>query len=85
MAAPVSFREKVRFFSLAPRAPSIHGTERRSFGLNLMPGIGGAADLPRLDRTSKIGANDPQLIPPLKVDHRASRTYDLNRRALMMR
>ncbi len=25
MAAPVSFREKVRFFSLAPRAPSIHG------------------------------------------------------------
>ena len=26
MTAPVSFREKVRFFSLAPRAPSIHGT-----------------------------------------------------------
>src|SRR6202022_3595323 len=26
MAAPVSFREKVRFFSLAPRAPSIQGT-----------------------------------------------------------
>src|SRR3974377_280378 len=24
MTAPVSFREKVRFFSLAPRAPSIH-------------------------------------------------------------
>ena len=32
MTAPVSFREKVRFFSLAPRAPSIHGTqcERRN-------------------------------------------------------
>jgi hypothetical protein len=28
MAAPVSFREKVRFFSLALRAPSIHGTEQ---------------------------------------------------------
>src|SRR6516164_7877881 len=27
MTAPVSFREKVRFFSLAPRAPSIHGPQ----------------------------------------------------------
>jgi hypothetical protein len=28
MTAPVSFREKVRFFSLAPRAPSIHDPKR---------------------------------------------------------
>jgi hypothetical protein len=28
MTAPVSFREKVRFFSLAPRAPSIHDPSR---------------------------------------------------------
>jgi hypothetical protein len=27
MAAPVSFRERVRFFSLAPQAPSIHDTQ----------------------------------------------------------
>jgi hypothetical protein len=29
MTAPVSFREKVRFFSLAPRAPSIHDPNRK--------------------------------------------------------
>jgi hypothetical protein len=30
MAAPESIRRKVRFFSLAPRAPSIHGTSSRA-------------------------------------------------------
>src|SRR6516165_2384183 len=34
MTAPVSFREKVRFFSLAPRAPSIHDPLRSKAGRN---------------------------------------------------
>jgi hypothetical protein len=33
MAAPVSFREKLRFFSLAPRASSIHDPIRSLAGL----------------------------------------------------
>jgi hypothetical protein len=32
MTAPVSFREKVRFFSLAARAPSIHDPIRSKAG-----------------------------------------------------
>ena len=46
---------------------SLIGTERWSFGLNFMPGIEGAADLPRLDRTSKIGPPRQALalIPPV--------------------
>src|SRR5438105_12388618 len=36
---------KVRFFSLAPRAPSIHGTEQQFVALYFMTGPGGTADL----------------------------------------
>jgi len=44
-----------------PKLPRPSSTlpERRSVSAELTAGIGGAADLPRLDRTSKIGANDP--------------------------
>src|SRR6516225_7254322 len=37
MTAPVSFREKVRFFSLALRAPSIHGTTRSEAQATVCP------------------------------------------------
>jgi hypothetical protein len=55
-----AYRRRVRSIRSCPPGLSAVGTERRPFGLNFMPGIGGAVDLPRLDRTSKIGANDPQ-------------------------
>src|ERR1700730_3991212 len=47
MAAPVSFREKVRFFSLAPRAPPIHGTKCAFGHVRYGAALGGSAEVTR--------------------------------------
>src|ERR1700751_3535205 len=58
MAAPVSFREKVRFFSLAPRAPSIHGTSRLLAVAHLRTEAEGTADLAAKEPASVIWSPD---------------------------
>src|SRR6516225_8746214 len=66
MAAPERIRGNVRFFSLALRARSIHGTKRRTAASHNSVAMRGTADMPRTRPARRSDAFDLGCVKTLR-------------------
>jgi hypothetical protein len=85
MTAPVSFREKVRFFSLAPRAPSIHDPLRSKAGSKSRSAAN--PDTPSVDIVEKYLSrlDRARWRHTIRIVHRHCRVFQRGRRGATLR